>query len=517
MSLNSEQLDLRKKLQNFITSERNGFFGVLGSGGTGKTFTVCQSIDVNNAIFLGATNKVCGNLRDELSVNYVGFKVKTIDSFFKFKMRKDENNKTVITNKMPLEKDIPNVIVIDEVSLINKRTYELIMKLKDKRKIILIGDNMQIPPIEDKDNVVRDRDGFQVSRIFLNIDEMVTLTIQMRQKNGSGIGEYISNFRKHMGKEFNLHESIKQHQNGKDILLLDIHSNELKDIIEKDNPIAVCYKNITCLSYNYKAGNILVGKDYKVNDLNVGDVVFFDSFYNDGTDRFYTSDVVTILNIEKDVEDEIHLSDDEVANVTYDKVTIDHEGFDSIVKVSSGYYETIRPVYYRKNKLIKKSNDKDYISNLHTLYHDYQLSFAKFKKPFAITSHKAQGSTFGTVIIPLYDFAAKYHKDRNQLFYVAISRAKDKLVFTTAPSNFKDNSDRYNFYEIERCGIASSQDWKCKVCETELFDREYDIDHIIPLKERYHGDLKGRNDLNNLQALCKDCHKSKTYSNERAI
>ena len=209
--LNSEQLELQKKLFNFIDCQNNGTFGVLGSGGTGKTFTICQSINVEKAIFLGATNKVCANLRENLNqADFKGFKVKTIDSFFNFKMEKDENNKTVIKNSFPPESTIPEIVVIDEVSLINKRTYELISELKEIRKVILIGDNMQIPPIEDREDVSRDENGFQVSKIFLDLDFKFTLTTQMRQKEGSKLYSFISGFRDNMDCNFSIEKAVEK-------------------------------------------------------------------------------------------------------------------------------------------------------------------------------------------------------------------------------------------------------------------------------------------------------------------
>ena len=50
---------------------------------------------------------------------------------------------------------------------------------------------------EEKQNVVRNKDGFQVSRIFLEIPEnnSFTLTIQNRQKEGTGLFELVKNFR----------------------------------------------------------------------------------------------------------------------------------------------------------------------------------------------------------------------------------------------------------------------------------------------------------------------------------
>lgn len=525
MSLNSEQLDLQKKLYNFIDKKKSGTFGVLGQGGTGKTFAICQSIDVEKAIFLGATNKVCANLRENLqNAGFIKFKVKTIDSFFNFKMSKDENNNTVITNSIPKEELIPPIIVIDEVSLINKRTYELLSILKQKRNLILIGDDMQIPPIEDRNDISRNEQGFQVSKIFLDLDEKFTLTIQMRQNESSKMYSFISGFRGCMDQSFSLRNAINKYNNEEDILFLDINSKELSEIIEKDNPVSVCYKNLTVLGFNYKTGKILTqDPKYKVNEINVGDKVVFDSFYKDKQSVFYTSDIVDVIDKEENLKEILDIGHGEKVEYLYNALIVETpQGLHKEIKTGVSYKETTRPFYYRKNKVIKKlkseinkfnkAEKNKEIAKMHTAYFNFQNGFAKLKKPFAITSHKAQGSTFGTVIIPIYDFESKYFKDRNQLFYVAISRASEKLVFVDRKSNFTNSSKRIHFTEEERCGIASHQDWKCSDCQNEIFDREYDIDHIIPIGQRNSYGCYGTNSLSNLQALCKECHQSKTYS-----
>jgi hypothetical protein len=51
--------------------------------------------------------------------------------------------------------------------------------------------------------------------------------------------------------------------------------------------------------------------------------------------------------------------------------------------------------------------------------------------------------------------------------------------------------------------VASQQDWKCGECRKQL-DYTYEVDHRIRLE---HG---GGNDVQNLVALCRECHGKKT-------
>jgi 5-methylcytosine-specific restriction endonuclease McrA len=51
--------------------------------------------------------------------------------------------------------------------------------------------------------------------------------------------------------------------------------------------------------------------------------------------------------------------------------------------------------------------------------------------------------------------------------------------------------------------VASQQHWNCKKCKN-ILDATYEIDHIIALEDG------GNNNIQNLQALCRNCHGKKT-------
>jgi len=70
------------------------------------------------------------------------------------------------------------------------------------------------------------------------------------------------------------------------------------------------------------------------------------------------------------------------------------------------------------------------------------------------------------------------------------------------PINYKKRQRR-NVNGLHKKMVASNQQWKCALCHSML-DYTYEIDHIDPL---YQG---GNNNLDNLQALCRNCHGRKT-------
>lgn len=532
MSLNTEQKELNDILLTWLKSRENGYFGIYGAGGTGKTFTICHTLKnySKKVLFLGATNKVTNVLKDGLSASgYNGNPtIKTIDSFLKFKIVKDHTNTNEITYKFPSPSEIPDLIVIDEISLISFQKFQLIERLRDKCKLILLGDFLQLPPIEEeRQNITRNSDGFQVSKIFTSIPEnnTFTLTIQNRQNTESDLGKMIHGFRNFMHVNINPINLADKKNNGVDILYFDIYDKQLKEIIKMNNCVAVCFKNLSVLNFNWLIGSTKsMRKDYRLNEINVGDSLMFDQFYHhkekDVKTNFYTSNIVEVLNIEKNCEEQFVIKEKMVKTVIFNKITVeDSDGKIKIIRYIHGglYGENgggLSSSVYGQRKtysehIAKNKNaeeNKRYLKDLNTRFSDYQTSFAKLKRPYAITCHKAQGSTYDTVIIPVYDYFMLNYKDANQLLYVAMSRAKSKIIFVNKKEQFDETNKRKLFSEFEKQSIASMYDYKCNTCRTGLVERDFQIDHKIPISRG------GKNSVENLQPLCLNCHKRKSAS-----
>jgi len=522
---NHEQKQLESILLNWIEENNNGYFGVLGAGGTGKTTVVCSVLSTykKKVVFLGATNKVVTVLKDSLMRN--GMKnptTKTIDSFLGFRIKKDHENKSTITYRLPSVKSLPDLIVIDEVSMITFQKIEQIEKLGTHCKIILLGDYLQLPPIEEeRQNVVRSSDGFLISKVFTKLSDKnsFTLTIQNRQKDGTQLSALISGFRKFMHTKMNPKIIADKKNNNVDILYFKTNDKSLKEYIKENDAVAVCFKNLTVLSLNWLIGSTKsMRKDYRLNEINEGDKLMFDQFYSDKETSFYTSNVVSVLKIEKNLTEKFKIKDSIIKTIIYNSITVSDE-YNEISKiryiigglygqngggVSSSVYGQRKTYLEHIKKGKNVEENKSYLKDLNTRFSDYQNSFAKLKRPYAITCHKAQGSTYNNVLIPVYDFYSLDYKDSNQLLYVAMSRAKEKIIFIDKDDNFNDNSKRHSFTEYEKQSICSAYDYKCDDCRTDLVEREFDIDHKIPIANG------GKNSIDNLHPLCKKCHKKKT-------
>lgn len=83
--------------------------------------------------------------------------------------------------------------------------------------------------------------------------------------------------------------------------------------------------------------------------------------------------------------------------------------------------------------------------------------------------------------------------------------------YTTFPMNGGNNglpfkqATKRNVSEAKKRYIASSQNWKCANCNQQL-NHTFEVDHKIRLE------YGGSNEIDNLSALCRNCHGLKTAS-----
>jgi hypothetical protein len=70
-------------------------------------------------------------------------------------------------------------------------------------------------------------------------------------------------------------------------------------------------------------------------------------------------------------------------------------------------------------------------------------------------------------------------------------------------SSGRNNATKRSVSETKKKFVAAQQSWKCGHCDRQL-PAWYEVDHIVRLE---HG---GSNNVDNLVALCRDCHGKKT-------
>ena len=138
-----------------------------GDAGTGKSYVIKKITEIlgkEKVIKITPTNKSALNIRGQ-----------TIHRFLQLKDGKISRNTIEKIKNMNLD-----LIIIDEISMINKDLWKLLLLLKEETKIkfLLVGDDKQLPPIED-DGIERDYFNSSIVKYLSNYNK-INLTIKKR-------------------------------------------------------------------------------------------------------------------------------------------------------------------------------------------------------------------------------------------------------------------------------------------------------------------------------------------------
>lgn len=175
-----------------------------GDAGTGKSYVIHKITEIlgkEKVIKITPTNKSALNIRGQ-----------TIHRFLKL----DKDGKIPRKTMEKIKNTNLELIIIDEISMINKELWKLLLLLKEETKIsfLLIGDEKQLPPIEN-DGIERD---------YFN----------------SSIVKYLSNYNK-----INL-QVKKRYDEKLSKILEDVENINIKDLgIKSETKINICYFNKT--------------------------------------------------------------------------------------------------------------------------------------------------------------------------------------------------------------------------------------------------------------------------------
>ena len=373
--------DQKKAIKNALT---NRVSIITGGPGTGKT-TIINSIvklymRINNLNYHGVINDIAllaptGRAAKKMS-DSTGLPASTIHRFLKWNKEKDEFQ----VNEF--NKNYQKLVIVDEVSMIDTYLFASLLKgLNHNITLVLVGDANQLPSV-GPGLILND---------LIDSDMFVHTTLEdiYRQSENS----YIPILAKEI-KEKNLNsEFTKQtddynfiHASGvqiKDLIRRICEMSKEKGFTEDDMQVlAPMYKGENGIdNLNILLQGIFNPKDKKKKELKYGDVIYRENdkvlqLVNDPDNNIFNGDIGYIESI-----------DTVLGNKKKEIITIDFMG---------------TRVMYSREDLIN------------------------IKHAYAISIHKAQGSEFSHVIMPISK--AYYKMLYNKLVYTGVSRAKKSLI-----------------------------------------------------------------------------------------
>lgn len=425
-----------------------------GYAGTGKTYILRYFLEhiVNKSFTITApTHKALRVLEAQVGRNGM-----TLHSLHGLKPNIDLQNFDIENPQFdplnPSKIQNYNLVVIDECSMINKDLFQLNRSraVEYKVKILYVGDSLQLPPVNE-----------EISLTFATVKNKITLNEVVRQEKGNPLLELFELLRddiKNHGNKF-LNYIVRNRSNisndvGYEIVPSITFKNKLieefnSDSFHKniDHLRITAYTNKAVSDWNTLIRNSIVGKDADI--ININDLLLS---YNTIVDEFKEP---IILNSEDYILEDIrpYISDEEIktfavnlksmydGHITQPFLIVDSKDvsflkYKEILKhlynraanrVQHGWY-----VYYKfKNRFLTNIKFSiDTIQGQKWINKDIDYGYS-------MTVHKTQGSTFDNVAIDLTDIVfcntryGRVENDidiRNKLMYVALSRARNKVI-----------------------------------------------------------------------------------------
>lgn len=455
----SGQKELLIKLVLFISKpQRNSLFLITGYAGTGKTSIVSSLVKALpssklNSVLLAPTGRAAKVLS-----NYAGKKAHTIHRFIYWATR-DKQGKFILALKKNKYKDV--IFIVDEASMIpdyqNSSSFQsqssrslledlfnYVYSSDSNCKIILIGDNAQLPPVGFDESPALEIDYLKAS-YGLDIEDY-KLTEVVRQALESGILFNATYLRDQISKnkvEFPLFTV----QNYSDVT--PIEGTELEDFLNTayseygiENTIIITRSNKRANLFNQQIRHRIL---YNEDEISSGDYLMIvkNNYYwlgDDSTIGFIANgDIVEITGIQK--REEMYgfqFADISIRLVDYPDVpeidvkilldTIMSEGPALNQAQSNNLYEEIMKDYedipQKRNRLAELKKNP--------YFNALQVKFS-----YALTCHKTQGGQWPIVFIDQgYLNDKMFNTEFLKWMYTAVTRASKYLYFINFEQKF---------------------------------------------------------------------------------
>ncbi len=466
--LSNSQKEAIIGIENFLKSNINCFI-LKGYGGTGKTFILKGLADFlkatdRNFVFMAPTGRAAKVIKES-----TGHEARTIHSYiYNLDYLKGENveedGKVKFLFGLKNNEDTYNTVyIIDESSMISDIYSEdeffrfgsgfLLKDLIEysgikggESKIIFVGDNAQLPPINSANSPALDK-VYLKKKYLLNSNE-VEMTDVVRQKSNSGILKNATKLRDSI--RANYYSSLNVDETYEDILPC-----KTEDIVDKyisvyetdKEAIIIAQSNLAVYDYNTEIRKKMFPYNPHITKNDKVIVVHNNQRYEK---YLYNGDFGVVVGAEREVESRTILvkedKKEERVTLYFRNVFIDFKDLDDKPFIIS--CKILENILQSKERELSKFETRALFIDFmirhpkirpgsmefkKALKEDIYFNALRIKYGYAITCHKAQGGEWENAFV---DFSSNQNKLSEGYFrwaYTAVSRAKNTLFTVNSP------------------------------------------------------------------------------------
>lgn len=410
VALSDDQSSAWSKLESWVRNAEP-YFVLRGFAGTGKTFLMRKLAELTGLtiFFTAPTNKAS----KVLSVS-VGRPTKTVYSALGIRMRADED-RLVLDYGDELPYFPANaILVVDEASMLNQELVEFIEKVRKHYglKVLYVGDPAQLNPIGETSSpcwkVTTDKACRAVLRKVMRYDnKLLALSMQIRECIKT------KNYRTPLTQTL---------ADGKEIIMTTedgfLASFVGQPVEHFQNNKVIAWRNKTVDRYTAAIRkNLGFGREYEVSEL----VMLAAPMEENGVIVAHTDEEFRVV---KRGESKQRVRD---AVIPVYVLAVEGDTNQTLhVPVAESELDIVLSDIARE---AREAEDRKSRAKLWREFWDAKGRFQKLRYAYALTAHRAQGSTFNTVYLDQSDILAnRVKREAYRCFYVGATRASHSLI-----------------------------------------------------------------------------------------
>lgn len=424
---NADQAQFFQDFLKFLLDPLQKEYRLTGAGGTGKTASMMQVINVVfpkyqeacemlgvPAIYETVSLTATTNKAAEVLADQTGLPCQTIHSLLGLKVSVSSGSRE---SKLTLKRDADfiynRLIVVDEASMLCPTGKQFVTDRTVNCKILYVGDSYQLQPV-----------GHNYSPVYSGPGPTSELTISERNKFSPDLQALCAQLR----------QTIQDLENGKPYAFKDIQTvpgviDWLTDDQMEQEFGAVFSQPPGSLPDDHRIIGFRNSRVREYNDY-ARQLRGLPSYFVDG-EVLVNNRVVELPGITIQTDKTVTLSDVEPVreiSLPYDcklmvqKATLTWRGGQQVLDVPIDGEHLNECIKYIGKMCAEAGNFSD--------YHRVKAIYPDLRQKDALTGHKSQGSSYDIVFIDATDLS-KCHQPETfiRLLYVGVSRARKRVVF----------------------------------------------------------------------------------------
>lgn len=378
-----------------------------GYAGTGKTTLIGKLVECllakrTRVYACTPTHKAAQVLRSKMAGHLID--VSTIQSFLGLKLVRDNRGGYTLRASDDTSVPLSGVVIVDEASMVGSTLWKYI-EHANTLTWVFVGDPAQLPPVNEDPSPVFDLPGPRLTSVVRQAQGNPIIDLATRIRHGNT----------QVSRVFKNGFGVVPTRNPKHFLERAIFNTKELGADAR----VLCYRNDTVAAYNERIREAIFGKD--TPRFMEGDRLMACDAYFDENNVLQLQNSAEIDVVEAE-EDEINLREYgrwKVWQITF----VDDFGSTVTVPV---LHEDERERYQKRVDELRDAAIARQRS--WKLFYGLKEGFAKVEYAFAMTVHKAQGSTFNTAFVDWRDLASCRGSERQALMYVATTRPSQRLA-----------------------------------------------------------------------------------------